>query len=153
MSPGCSGRSELQAKQDALFWDEKHGGYFSAAAGDPNILIRMKEDYDGAEPSPNSVAAMNLLRLAQIGNDVAMRERALKTIHAFADQLAKVPSAMPQMLCALDASLSKPRQIVIAGGREADATRALLRRSAHAFPAEQVVAPGRQRRGPKVAGR
>ena len=71
--------------------------------------------------------ALNLLRLAQIGNDSAMRERAKKTIAAFADQLAKVPSAMPQMLCALDASLAKPRQIVIAGRRDADATRALLR--------------------------
>ena len=116
----------LQAKQDALFADATLGGYFSAGADDPHILVRMKEDYDGAEPSPNSVAALNLLRLAQIVNDPSCRDRAAKTINAFADQLAKVPSAMPQMLCAIDASLAKPRQIILAGQAGDAATRNLL---------------------------
>jgi uncharacterized protein YyaL (SSP411 family) len=57
--------NQLQEKQDALFWDAQSGGYFSVSGRDPNILLRMKEDYDGAEPSPNSVSALNLLRLAQ----------------------------------------------------------------------------------------
>jgi len=118
---------ELQTKQDELFLDKEHGGYFSAAAGDPNILIRMKEDYDGAEPAPTSIAAMNLLRLAQITGDDKLRERAVNAIRAFSDQLARVPSAMPQMLCALDASLSKPRQIVIAGRADGADTRGLIR--------------------------
>ena len=118
---------ELQKKQEALFGDPVNGGYFSVADGDPSILLRMKEDYDGAEPSPNSVSALNLLKLAQITDDKALHERAVKTIGAFADQLAKVPTALPQMVCALDASLAKPRQIVIAGGRDAADTRALLR--------------------------
>jgi uncharacterized protein YyaL (SSP411 family) len=118
---------ELQKKQDALFGDPAHGGYFSVAEGDPSILLRMKEDHDGAEPSPNSVAAMNLLRLAQLTDDRSLHERAVKTIGAFADQLARMPSTLPQLLCALDASLAKPRQIVIAGKPAAADTRALLR--------------------------
>jgi hypothetical protein len=118
---------ELQKKQDALFGDPTHGGYFSVAAGDPSILLRMKEDHDGAEPSPNSVSAMNLLRLAQITDDRALHDRAVKTIGAFADPLARMPSTLPQLLCALDASLAKPRQIVIAGQPDAADTRALLR--------------------------
>ncbi len=126
---------ELQKKQDALFLDAKNGGYFSVPADAPHILIRMKEDYDGAEPSPNSVAALNLLRLAQITAETALHDRALKTIGAFADQLSRVPSALPQMLCAIDASLAKPRQIVIAGPRDSDETRALLREvHAHFLP-------------------
>jgi hypothetical protein len=118
---------ELQSKQDALFGDPAHGGYFSVTGGEPDILIRMKEDYDGAEPSPNSVSALNLLRLAQITDKPEYRERAMKTLAAFSDQLSRTPTGLPEMLSALDASLSKPRQIVIAGPRDAAETRALLR--------------------------
>jgi len=126
---------ELQAKQDALFLDAEHGGYFSVTKDAPNILLRMKEDYDGAEPSPNSVSALNLLRLAQITGQKDYATRAAATLGAFADQLSRAPTALPQMLCALDASLSKPRQIVIAGPPADAATRALLREvHAHFIP-------------------
>ena len=87
----------------------------------------MKEDYDGAEPSPNSTAALNLRRLAQLTDSAAFREKADKTIRAFSEQLSRAPSALPQMLCAVDASLAKPRQIVIAGQSGAADTVALLR--------------------------
>jgi uncharacterized protein YyaL (SSP411 family) len=118
---------ELQARMDQLFADDEHGGYFSVTKGAPNILLRMKEDYDGAEPSPNSIAALNLLRLAQIKDAPECAERAKKTIAAFSDRLTQSPTTLPQMLVALDASLAKPRQIVIAGPRDAAATHALLR--------------------------
>ncbi len=131
---------ELQAKQDALFGDAEHGGYFGVEKNAPNILLRMKEDYDGAEPSPNSVSALNLLRLAQITDSKDLRERATKTLAAFADQLTKNPTAMPQMLVALDASLTEPRQVVIAGPRDDAGTRALLREThAHFIPNKLVL--------------
>ncbi len=130
---------ELQKKQDALFADAEHGGYFSVQKDAPNILLRMKEDYDGAEPSPNSVSALNLLRLAQITDSTEFRARAEKTFTAFADQLAKTPTALPQMLVALDASLAKPRQIVIAGKRDDPATRALLREVQARFIPNKLV--------------
>jgi len=131
---------ELQAKQDALFGDAEHGGYFSVEKDAPHILLRMKEDYDGAEPSPNSVAALNLLRLAQLTDRKEFRDRAEKTLAAFAEQLTKTPTALPQMLVALDAALAKPRQIVIAGPRDAAATRALLREThAHFIPNKLVL--------------
>ena len=116
---------ELQTKMDALFADPA-GGYFSTSGNDPSVLLRLKEDYDGAEPSPSSIAAMNLLRLAQFTGDEKHGERARKTLAAFSDQMTRLPSATPQMLCALDASLAKPRQIVIAGARDAAETNALL---------------------------
>ena len=62
-----------------------------------------------------SIAAMNLLRLSQITGSKELRERAEKTIAAAANQLDQLPSAMAQMLCAVDFSMAKPRQIVIAG--------------------------------------
>ena len=146
---------ELQAKQDALFGDPEHGGYFSVTKDAPNILLRMKEDYDGAEPSPNSVAALNLLRLAQIANREDLSARAQKTLGAFADQLTKSPTALPQMLVALDASLAKPRQIVIAGPRDAVETRALLREThAHFIPNKILLladsGPGQQWLGERL---
>jgi uncharacterized protein YyaL (SSP411 family) len=117
---------ELQETQDRLFFDEERGGYFSGTGKDASILLRMKEDNDSAEPAASSVAALNLLRLAQIRNDAGFFGRGEKTIHAFSAQISHFASAMPQMLVALDLTLGAPRQIVIAGAREATATRALL---------------------------
>jgi hypothetical protein len=130
---------ELQGTQDRLFFDGENGGYFSGTGNDPSILLRMKEDNDGAEPAASSIAASNLLRLAQIFADDAMRERAEKTIAAFGATISRVPSAMPQMLVALDYSLSKPQQIVIAGERDAEDTRALLREVHRAYLPNRIL--------------
>ncbi len=46
----------LQRRQDELFWDESDGGWFSTTGSDPNVLMRMKEDYDGAEPTASSIS-------------------------------------------------------------------------------------------------
>jgi uncharacterized protein YyaL (SSP411 family) len=118
---------ELQETQDRLFFDEKNGGYFSTSGKDQSVFLRMKDDNDGAEPAASSVAALNLLRLAQFRDDNTMAERARKTIDAFAITLSHFPSAMPQILVALDYSLSKPRQIVIAGKKDAPETQALFK--------------------------
>jgi hypothetical protein len=108
---------QLQAKMDELFWDSEGGGYFNSAAGAPDILIRIKDDYDGAEPAPSSVAAMNLLRLAAAfeSKGTAYRERALRTLAAFQPRWSEYPNAMPRMLCALELALGPPRQVVLAG--------------------------------------
>jgi len=118
---------ELQETQDRLFFDEKNGGYFSTSGKDQSVFLRMKDDNDGAEPAASSVAALNLLRLAQFRDDKTLAERARKTIDAFATTLSHFPSAMPQILVALDYSLSKPRQIVIAGKKDAPETQALFK--------------------------
>jgi len=130
---------DLQQKQDTLFADKEHGGYFSTMEKDPHILIRMKEDYDGAEPSPNSVSALNLLRLSEMTGDAAMRERAQKVIGAFSTQLQRMPVAMPQMLVALIFGLSEPKQIVIAGKPGAADTRALLQELHAHFIPEKIL--------------
>ncbi len=60
---------ELQETQDRLFFDGKNGGYFSTSGKDESVFLRMKDDNDGAEPAASSVAALNLLRLAQVRDD------------------------------------------------------------------------------------
>ncbi len=129
----------LQGKMDALFADTAHGGYYSTVADAADILFRAKEDYDGAEPAPGSLAAMNLLRLAQLTESNDLRTRAEKTLRAASDQLAQMPSASTQMLCALDASLGKGRQIIIAGAPAAADTKALLREVRSVFSPNQIL--------------
>jgi uncharacterized protein YyaL (SSP411 family) len=117
---------QLQEIQDRLFFDEKNGGYFSNSGRDESLFVRIKDDNDGAEPAASSIAALNLLRLSQIYDDPKMAERAKKTIDAFATMLLQFPSGMPQMLVAVENSLGKPRQIVIAGKKDSPETKALV---------------------------
>jgi uncharacterized protein YyaL (SSP411 family) len=118
---------KLQDAMDAAFWDSEGGGYFSSPAGDPHLLVRMKEDYDGAEPAANSVAALNLLRLDAMLDGEARATRARETIDAFGAQLSRAPQGLPQMLVAVDFMIGPVRQIVIAGDRNAPETQTLLR--------------------------
>jgi uncharacterized protein YyaL (SSP411 family) len=118
---------ELQETQDRLFLDEKAGGYFSTSGKDKSVVLRMKDDNDSAESAASSVAARNLLRLAQFRNDKQFEERGRKTIDAFAATVNHFASAMPQLLVALDCASSKPRQIVIAGKTDSPETKALLK--------------------------
>ncbi|MEZ5274758.1 MAG: thioredoxin domain-containing protein [Opitutaceae bacterium] len=108
---------QLQGIQDLLFWDAEGGGYFSSAAGDPGVLVRMKEDYDGAEPAPSSVAASNLIRLSRMLGRNDLEDRGRKTIEAFAAQWGTNPQAMPQMMMALDLAVRPSREIVLNGSR------------------------------------
>ena len=131
---------ELQQTQDRIFLDEKNGGYFSTSGEDKSVLLRMKEDNDGAEPSPNSIAALNLLRMAQLREAKEYRERGEKTIKAFGEILGRAPTALPQMLVALDYSLGKPRQIVIAGEKDnADTKKLLSEVRAHYLPSATLI--------------
>ncbi|NQU11221.1 thioredoxin domain-containing protein, partial [bacterium] len=117
----------LQDKQNALFWDQAGGGYFSTTGQDPSVILRMKDDYDGAEPSANSVAALNLLRLSQMTDNREFRDNAEQMFAVFSTRLQRAPSALPQMLVAFDFHSDQPRQIIIAGKPDAPDTRALLR--------------------------
>jgi uncharacterized protein len=125
--------TQLQETQDRLFFDEKSGGYFTTSGKDASVLLRMKDDNDGAEPAASSIAGLNLFRLSQFRDDKQMAERARKTIDAFAAILSHFPSAMPQMLVALDYSLSKPRQIVIAGKKDTLEMKALVKEAHRHF--------------------
>lgn len=118
---------ELQRQMDALFWDDKAGGYFGVTGHDNSILLRMKEENDSAEPAASSVAALNLGRLAGIRNEPELLVRARKTVNAFARQLMHFQSALPQMLVAIDFLETAPRQIVLAGDRRDERVQELLK--------------------------
>ena len=106
---------KLQARMDALFWDDAGGGYFNSRADDATVIVRLKEDYDGAEPAPNSVAAMNLIRFDWMLGLTGAREKALRTLAALRPQWSRAAHALPQLLCALELALAEPRTVVLAG--------------------------------------
>jgi uncharacterized protein YyaL (SSP411 family) len=143
---------ELQEIQDRLFFDEKNGGYFSNSGRDESVFVRMKDDNDGAEPAASSIAALNLLRLSQIYDDPKMDERAKKTIDAFATILSQFPSGMPQMLVAVENSLGKPRQIVIAGKKDSPETKELLKEVHRHFLPNTIVILADANEGQKYLG-
>jgi uncharacterized protein YyaL (SSP411 family) len=130
---------ELQEAQDRLFWDETGGGYFSASANDKSLVLRMKDENDGAEPSSSSISALNLLRLGEMTDRKDLRTKGEETIRAFSAALSRFPTAMPQMLVALDFQMSAKQQIVIAGRKDDADTRALLAEVHRRFLPHKVV--------------
>ncbi len=129
----------LQEKQDQLFGDDKDGGYFDVGSSDPSLLSRTREAYDGAEPSPNSTAAMNLLRLAQFTDRAKWRDKAQKTLSAFAARLQSDPDAVPALSSALDFRLAQTKEILIVGDPRSQDTRELLRQVNSRFLPNKIL--------------
>ena len=97
------------------FADPQNGGFFSTAAAQGDLVLRLKDDYDGAEPSGNSVMTIALLRIARMNGNEHFREAAEKSLQAFASRLRSQGTAVPQMLVAHGLAWAKPMEIVLAG--------------------------------------
>jgi hypothetical protein len=106
---------ELAAAMIAKFYDAANGGFWQSPAGLNDLILRVKDDYDGAEPSGNSVATLALLKLAAITGREDFRQPAEATLQLFAQRLQTQPAAMAFMLQAVDFWLDKPRRVVIVG--------------------------------------
>ncbi len=130
---------ELQARQDELFWDAEGGGWFSTTGADPSVLLRMKEDYDGAEPSPTAVSALNVWTLAHLTGEPAYGARAAEAIASFGGRLEDQGRAVPFMAAVLSATEAGGEQIVIVGRRDAADTRALWKAAHKQFRPFAVV--------------
>ena len=114
------------------FYDAENGGFWQSAAGSADLILRVKDDYDGAEPSGNSVATLALLKLAAITGRADFKMPADATLQLFATRMEKFPQAVPYMVQALDFSLEEPRRVVIAGEVTSSEGQQLLR-AAHAI--------------------
>ena len=111
---------ELQRRQDDLFWDDDSGGWFSTTGRDPSVLLRMKEDYDGAEPAASSIAVLNLLTLSHLVGDGGgvWPARVDRTLKYFSPRLEQVGRAVPMMAAALSTRLAGMRQVVVVEGND-----------------------------------
>lgn len=117
---------ELQEIQDNRFWDEANGGYFATTEDDSSVILRLKEVREGSEPSGNSIAAGNLLRLAAYLDRDEFKDRATKLFSAFREQLMESPATLPQLVSALVLYHDGMTQIYITGQRDAKDTAELL---------------------------
>lgn len=121
------------------FWDEKSGGFYFTPHDGEALLVRQKEIYDGAIPSGNSVAMLNLLRLGRITANSDLEERAAKIEKTFSYQLKRSPSAFTMSMSALDFGLGPSYEVVIAGKSNAKDTEAMLSALRSQFIPNKVV--------------
>jgi uncharacterized protein len=149
----------LQEQQDQLFWDDTGGGWFSTSGADPSVLLRQKEDYDGAEPAASSVSVLNLLVLSHLlagnGDRSALVEafpaRIARTFGLFAGRASSVPRAIPMMLAALSTYHAGVAQVVIVEGADAHETARMLDSVARIHAPAAVVVPVRHDRRASLA--
>jgi len=104
---------ELQQTLDEHFRDAEHGGFFAVERDAAPTLARFKPDDDLPLPSANAVAAENLLRLAELTGNDALRRRAEETVRSLAAVVEREPTRAPRILAVVDWLLDRPREIVI----------------------------------------
>ena len=105
----------LAEKMVTLFYDSKDGGFFQSPSGAGDLILRIKDDYDGAEPSGNSIAVGVLQKLGRICERKHFLEAAEKSLRLFAERMQMMPQAVPQLLIGLDFQLEEPKRVVITG--------------------------------------
>jgi uncharacterized protein len=115
----------LQRRQDELFADPVEGGWFSTTGRDESVLLRLKEDYDGAEPSATSVTVLNLLTLSHLTGDAGFEQSIERAFGVFASRIEQGARTVPMMMAALSAHHAGMSQVVVTGDPAASATRAL----------------------------
>ncbi len=128
----------LQKVLDARFRDPA-GGYFLTPDDHEALLLREKPDYDGAEPSGNAVALLNLLRLHEWTTDDAYRVSADALLKAFSESLSRNPSALSEMLLALDFRHAKPKEVVLVAPRSREELEPFLSRLRKGFRPHRVL--------------
>jgi uncharacterized protein YyaL (SSP411 family) len=117
---------KLAASMISYFWDEQRGGFFQTADDTATTLGRNKEAHDGAYPSGNSVAALDLIRLARLTGETKLEDKAAELMRAFAGKVSLSPSAYTHLMIALDFALGPSSEVVIAGDLKADKTQKML---------------------------
>lgn len=121
------------------FWDQEQGGFYQTSHESERVLTRQKTVYDGAVPSGNSVAMLNLLRLARITGNTDYEEKALQISHVFAQQVLYAPSSHTFLLTALDFALGPSFEVVIVGSPGSDDSNTMVTSLRRAFIPNKVV--------------
>ena len=130
---------EIATAMTAKFYDPKAGGFYQSDSETKNLILRVKEDYDGAEPSGNSIAAFALLKLAAITERKDFREQAEKTLQLFSQKMQQVPEGLPYLLRALDFYLDEPFRVVVAGDPKSPEARKLILAAHTVYQPNKVI--------------
>jgi hypothetical protein len=121
------------------FWDRKHSGFYFTPDYGEELLIREKIIYDGAVPSGNSIAMMDLLILGKITGNSEFEEKAWQISRAFSNKVKEYPSAYTFMLSALDFALGPSYEVVVAGKPEAEDVIKMLKALEGEFIPNKVI--------------
>src|SRR3990167_5338610 len=121
------------------FLDEKGGGFFFSGKRNEQLIAQTKEIYDGATPSGNSVALMNILRLSRMTGNLDLTNISGQIMRTFAETVNNYPSGYTHFLCALDFALGPTKEIVIAGEPGSDDTKQILKEIRRRFLPGKVI--------------
>jgi len=134
-------QTALRLNNDLLrhFWDEENGGFYFTADDAENILIRKKELYDGAVPSGNSVAMLNLIRLSKMTANPEFEKKAVQIGKAFSRSISQAPAAYTLLMAALDFEIGPSNEVVIVGDLHSGDTKNLLATLRREFIPNKVV--------------
>jgi len=105
---------DLTDIQIAHFWDPD-GGFFSTPDDGEILPLRPKEIYDGAIPSGNSVATLNLLRLSRLTGRQDLENKSRQLADTFSHNIGEFPMGYTQFLQGLDVALGPAFEIVLSG--------------------------------------
>ncbi|HEX5476017.1 MAG TPA: thioredoxin domain-containing protein [Vicinamibacterales bacterium] len=141
----------VQAAMDARFWDPEEGGWFSTAGDDASVLLRLKEEYDGAEPAASSVAVLNLITLAHLTGDADARAKAERTLARYGLRIGRAARTLPMMLTALSAWYAGASQVVIVGPHHREDTDRLTAAAGRAYRPFALVLPIEPQAGARLA--
>jgi uncharacterized protein YyaL (SSP411 family) len=130
---------ELTGDMVRHFWDEDGGGLYLTPDDGESLLVRKKEIYDGAIPSGNSVAMLNLLRLGRMTAASDLEEKAARIGSAFSGSVRKLPSAHTQLMVALDFGIGPCYEVVIAGKAQSEDTKVMIKALRTRFLPNKVV--------------
>ncbi|MDZ7658415.1 thioredoxin domain-containing protein [Fodinibius sp.] len=100
------------------FWDDENGGFYFTDETAEELLGRKKEIYDGAMPSGNSIAMLNLLRLGRMTANTEWEEMADESLKLFAESIEKAPTSFGAALQSVDFLEGDSQEIVIAGSQD-----------------------------------
>ncbi|MCS5636395.1 MAG: thioredoxin domain-containing protein [Myxococcota bacterium] len=137
----------LQSILDAHYADPT-GGYYRTSDTAEVLLARENPVRDGAVPSGNSVATLNLLRLAGLTSNPEYETRALQNLSSQGDVIRSKPTSVSELLLAVDFALDTPKEILLVKGSADDAEPLLdtLRRTFVPNRVISIVEDGEERK-------
>ena len=134
-------KSAIQLNDQMLqyFWDSENGGLYLTADDSETILVRQKDVYDGAIPSGNSVALLNLLRLGRFTGNKNYSARAEQIVKAFSIDIKGYPAGHTQFMVGLNFALNPNYEVVVVGDSQSKDTRNMLAALRKPFLPQAVV--------------
>ncbi len=145
---------EVAAELIRLFGDADGGGFFTSGSDAEQLVVRLKDLFDDATPSANSLAANGLLRSAALSGDTGLEAPALGVLRMLAPSAAAHPNGFAHLLGAIERWLTSPAEIAIIGDPNDPRTRALRREvTARLIPASVTLTGSPDDDSPLLAGR